>query len=254
MIPLFSERGLEELRRVSRSRALYAFDFDGTLAPIVASPGAAKASADVLQSLSALAERAPVAVVSGRARADLVERLPSSIRHLIGNHGNEGFDDPAVTDRRAICRRWASMLERELATGDADGVHVEDKGVSLSLHYRAASDPAAARARLQRLIARLQPAADVIGGKFVLNLLPPGSITKLEALLQLAAQEQVDTVLFAGDDDTDERVFERAPDHWVTVRVEPDGSSAARYFIETQAEVQRVLNELVRSEIGGGQS
>jgi trehalose 6-phosphate phosphatase len=186
-----------------------------------------------------------VAVISGRIRAELVERLPSEVTHLIGNHGNEGLDDPRAAEREAVCRQWRSMLETELVSAAATGIRVEDKRASLSLHYRAAPSPVAALSLLRDVIARLQPAPQVIDGKLVLNLLPPGSITKYEALLALVERERSEAVLFVGDDDTDELVFQRAPKHWTTVRVEPVGDSSARYSLQAQADVQILLAELL---------
>ena len=79
---------------------------DGTLAPIVAEPAHARAADRVTLPLTQLARRVPVAVVSGRARRDLIERLPCEIAYLVGNHGNEGL--PEQTDAVGLeetCRR-----------------------------------------------------------------------------------------------------------------------------------------------------
>ncbi len=67
-MPLFSNEGRAELQRLARGDTLYAFDFDGTLAPIVADPARARATDRVTRPLARLARRVPVAVVSGRAQ------------------------------------------------------------------------------------------------------------------------------------------------------------------------------------------
>lgn len=247
MIELFSESGRRELVRLTACRTLYAFDFDGTLAPIVADPAAARAPAEIAQHLAQLARQVPVAVISGRIRSELVERLPAEVAYLIGNHGNEGIDDAQAEAHEAVCREWRAVLERELSSAAATGIRVEDKGVSLSLHYRAAADAKVALALLRQAVSRLLPAPEVIDGKRVLNLLPPGSVTKYEALVALADRTQAEAVLFVGDDDTDERVFERAPPQWTTVRVEPVDHSAARYSLAEQTDVAALLADLVRA-------
>jgi trehalose 6-phosphate phosphatase len=247
VIELFSDAGRREVARLAACRALYAFDFDGTLAPIVADPAAARAPAEIARDLAQLARQVPVAVISGRIRSDLVERLPGEIAYLVGNHGNEGIDDSKVGAHRAVCSLWRAVLERELSSAAAEGIRIEDKGVSLSLHYRAAADANAALALLRRVVDRLQPAPQVIDGKLVLNLLAPGSITKYEALAALVERTRAEAVLFVGDDDTDELVFERAPPHWTTVRVEPVDSSRARYSLAEQSDVSALLAELVRA-------
>ncbi len=246
MKDLFGPEGAAELARLAGTRALYVFDFDGTLAPIGPHPDDVYAPQEVLRALHELARRARVAVVSGRRRADLVARLPEAVRYLIGNHGNEGgataVDAAAL---RMACRTWRAQLEPCLAALGASVV-IEDKALSLSLHYRHARDRERAARRIERCIGRLTPPAQVIGGKLVYNLLPPGAVTKFDALDAIVKAEHAEAVLFVGDDDTDEVVFDEAPPHWLTVRVEHRSDSRARYFVREQSDVARLLDELVR--------
>lgn len=252
MIPLFSPKGRGELRRLARSSTLYAFDFDGTLAPIVAEPSLARAAERVTRPLARLARLVPVAVVSGRAQRDLIERLPCEIAYLVGNHGNEGLpDEPPAAELEATCRRWRASLEIHLLDPAGNGVRLEDKGRSLSLHYRAAPDPAAASAFLRAVARGLSPQPTVIDGRMVLNLLPPGAMTKFEALGVLSRHEGVARVLFVGDDDTDEIVFRRAPREWTTVRIDPRGATAARFCLEEQASIEILLAHLLAEHADG---
>ena len=248
MNDLLSAEGGAALARLAQLPALYAFDFDGTLAPIVARPEDARAPANVLRPLQELARVTPVAVISGRRRADLDALVPSGVRYRIGNHGNEGAPggpDPAVL--QAVCRAWRAQLAMLFAGHPlADDVLVEDKTLSLSLHFRLARQRDAVAAWLPACIAQLDPAPCVIGGKLIYNLLPPGSLTKFEALVALAHAEAVTEVLFVGDDDTDELVFEQAPAHWITVSVEHHPRSSARYFVHDQSGVALLLERLVR--------
>lgn len=252
---MFSHEGRTELQRLAAGDTLYAFDFDGTLAPIVAEPAHARAADRVTLPLAQLARLVPVAVVSGRARRDLIERLPCEIAYLVGNHGNEGL--PEHTDAARLeetCRRWRASVDLQLVAAEGRGVRLEDKGRSLSLHYRAAPDPAAASAFLRSLAHSLLPQPTVIDGKMVLNLLPPGALTKFEALRILAQHEGVDQVLFVGDDDTDEIVFQRAPRHWTTVRIDPHGETAARFCLEEQASIEILLAHLLADHADDAQA
>jgi trehalose 6-phosphate phosphatase len=252
MRPLFSDEGRKELQRLARGRALYAFDFDGTLAPIVADPAQARAADRVTRPLAQLARLVPVAVVSGRAQRDLIERLPCEIAYLVGNHGNEGLPEQRDAGRLAeICRAWRASLELRLLAPEVKGVQLEDKGRSLSLHYRSAADPVAVRGFLRAVAHALTPEPTVIDGKMVLNLLPPGAMTKFEALQVLVEHEGVGQVLFVGDDDTDEIAFERAPPHWMTVRIDPAGTTAARYCLEEQASIEVLLAHLLAEHADG---
>lgn len=246
MTPLFSRTGREELRRLAQGSTLYAFDFDGTLAPIVPDPAQARAADRVTRPLAQLATLVPVAVVSGRAQRDLIERLPCEIAYLVGNHGNEGLPNEQDTRRLVeTCSAWRGQLELQLLAPQAQGVRLEDKGQSLSLHYRAAPDPAAASHFLRELAHGLAPQPTVIDGKLVLNLLPPGAMTKFEALRVLVEHEGVENVLFVGDDDTDEIVFERAPPGWTTVRIDPVDDSRARFCLTEQASIEVLLAHLL---------
>ncbi|NUM89161.1 MAG: hypothetical protein HUU37_08155, partial [Bdellovibrionales bacterium] len=93
-------------------RSLYAFDFDGTLAPISPDPASASASATTLDLIRALAGLAPVLVVSGRSVRDLKRRIAIKGIHLIGNHGLEGVlsRKKSVDTARASRSKWIRQL------------------------------------------------------------------------------------------------------------------------------------------------
>jgi trehalose 6-phosphate phosphatase len=244
---LLSPDGQDALRALAGRRTLFAFDFDGTLAPIVWHPEDARIAIGLRTRLARLAARAPVAVISGRALDDLRHRLPGEIGHCVGNHGNEDVNGAVDAESlRAVSRAWATQLQAMLAEKAAPkGIVVEDKGVTLSMHYRHARDRTAAARWLGDRIDELSPPARVIGGKLVFNLLPPGARTKFEALSDLARHESAERVLFVGDDDTDEVVFAQAPSHWLTVRVDLDHGSQAQYFLQQQSEVAILLDQLL---------
>ena len=245
---LSSPEGRVALRNLSLARTLFAFDFDGTLAPIVPRPNAARATIGVQRRLSQLARSALVAVISGRGLADLRERIPVEVRHCIGNHGSEGMVEAGDADAmRQICGAWVSQLRGYLANLEGNsGIIIEDKGLTLSVHYRLAADHALAAQQLNALVLRLVPVPRVIGGKLVLNLLPPNARTKFEALVDLVQREGAERVLFVGDDQTDELVFAQAPAHWMTVRVEPDRASRASFYIDRQSDVSVLLDQLLK--------
>jgi trehalose 6-phosphate phosphatase len=246
--PLLSAAGEAELATLAAARSLYAFDFDGTLAPIVASPDRARITAPMSRLLVALARQAPVAVISGRSRSDLRMRLPSDLLHIVGNHGNESEAEFAdELEQRRLVATWRRQLETLLSGAASREILIEDKGLSLSLHYRLAADRDRARSAASKAIEQLTPAPLVIGGKMVINLLPQTARTKLEALQELATREQARRVLFVGDDDTDELVFERAPPEWITVRVAHWNGSRARYFLHQQSNVTVLLDLLLRN-------
>lgn len=230
-----------------RPALLLAFDFDGTLAPIVARPGDARVPPALARCLGPLAGRLPVAIVSGRAVADLRPRLGFVPQVLIGNHGAENGSDPAAEARHRAALDPLRTTLRAQATALADaGVTVEDKGLSIALHHRLSRRPAQARALVDTLLGPHAGRLHLFGGKRVDNAVAAGAPDKADALLALARRLGVGAVLFAGDDVNDEPVFARAPAHWLTLRIgRDDAASQARYAIDSQAEMALLLQRLL---------
>lgn len=243
--------GRRLLGTLARAGALLAFDFDGTLAPIVPRPDDARMSPQTRSLLVELAHRARVAIVSGRSVADLLPRLPApgeAPLALIGNHGNDGEHAPEGHAGRLAqaCAQWRIRLAQAFAAEPViDGIVVEDKGTTLSVHFRASTDWAAAQARIDAAVATLEPPARRIEGKAVVNLLPPSAFTKGDALALLARAARPAPVMYIGDDDTDETAFEIAPLDWLTIRVGPCTSTAARALLARQEDIDQVLDALL---------
>jgi trehalose 6-phosphate phosphatase len=204
------EAGLTAIRK-NPARAVAAFDFDGTLAPIVADPERARAHPGVVPALARLAPRlAAVAVVTGRPAATAVEYggfagVPG-LEHLtvLGQYGLERWDAATGELRTPQELPGVTVLRRELPglLADApDGVWLEDKGHALAVHTRRTADPDAALAALD---APLRAAAARHGlavepGRMVLELRPPG-MDKGVALTAFLREHDAASVLYAGDD------------------------------------------------------
>ncbi|HTL75848.1 MAG TPA: trehalose-phosphatase [Casimicrobiaceae bacterium] len=247
MIYAFSRDGIACIAAIMTTRPLLAFDIDGTLAPIVDDPGGARLPADIQQCLATLARRYDVAIVTGRAVEDARRMFAFEPRYLVGNHGAEGI--PRWAERSQAYVRtvhgWREALETCEAL-DATGVTIEDKRYSLSLHYRRAPDRGAAHRAIRACVERLEPAATIIDGKAVVNLLPPGAPDKGDAVRALIDETQRPTAFYVGDDDTDEAVFGLHLPSVVTVRVEPSDDSQATLFLRDQREVLTLLQHIAR--------
>jgi trehalose 6-phosphate phosphatase len=243
---LFGAEGEAALAALARARALLAFDFDGTLAPIVALPDNARVSLPVAQRLQRLAQRLPVAIVSGRRVEDIRARVQFEPHYLIGSHGAEDPQRGVGAELGPTLDGVRGRLTQASAALHALGVLIEDKRESIALHYRLARDRQAALEAIERLLADLGSDVRVFGGKMVANVVPAGAADKADAMLDLAARAGVETALFVGDDLNDEPVFERAPPHWLTVRVGREGPpSQARYFVHSVKEVPLLLDRLL---------
>lgn len=248
MAASFFEHGIERLLDIVRPGMLCAFDFDGTIAPIVDDPAAARIPPPVLRRLAALAEFTPVAIITGRSLEDVSVRLDFFPDFVIGNHGMEGLPGQERNEDRYRrgCAAWKRDLQAALDSGGFDpAVWIEDKIYSLSVHYRLARDPAAMERRLQRLIRDMLPAAKIVEGKFVFNILPADAPDKGQALTLLRDLAGTHSALYVGDDITDESVFRLEHDRLLTIRVEDDASTAAQFFLPGIEEMSRFLDVLL---------
>jgi trehalose 6-phosphate phosphatase len=201
------QAGLDAL--LSRPRqALIGTDFDGTLAPIVADPGDARALPGAVAVLTALAGLVgTLAVITGRPAAEAVayggfDAVPGLI--VLGHYGWERWQDGELTAPgsppavQAAREALPGLLGR---AGAPDGTWVEDKGHALAVHTRrtAAPEPALRllRGPLADLAARLGLVTEP--GRMVIELRPPG-VDKGTALTGLIRERAADPVLFCGDD------------------------------------------------------
>jgi trehalose 6-phosphate phosphatase len=182
----------------------------------------------------------PCVIVSGRARADLVGKLDGiQVARVIGNHGAE--TETTTRKRRSRIEKWKTALEPEAAS--FPGVWVEDKGLSLTVHYRHADHKAEVRRRILAVAQGLDHAR-VFGGKQVINLVAESAPHKGQALAIERDRLGCDSVLFVGDDENDEHAFEMAGDI-VPVRVGKKHGSHARYYLRSQAEIDKLLELLL---------
>ena len=207
-------------------------DFDGTLVEIAARPGAIEVAPGLPALLAALGARlgGRLAIVSGRAIADLDRYVGGARVALAGSHGGElrlageaaprVFAEPMPETAMAAVRAFAAARP---------GVLIEDKPLGLAIHYRAI--PAAERDALElagELAARHSLATK--RGKMVVELISSG-VDKGRAVARLCAAAPFGggTPVFVGDDVTDEDGFRAAAAHggW-GVLVGPERATAAR--------------------------
>lgn len=246
MKPLLTPEGEAALAAALQWRPLLAFDFDGTLAPIVPRPEDARIAPQLVQPLARLAQRLPVAVITGRRIEDVRTRLGFEPQHVIGSHGAE---DPHAGDGAALVRALdaaRAQLQAHAPALETHGIRIEDKGASLAVHYRAADDPAAALAAITALVAPLAPAVAIVGGKKVVNLMAADAPDKADALAALVARSGAPGAVFVGDDVNDEPVFARREPTWLTVRVGRDpADSAAMFQVDDTAGVAAMLERML---------
>jgi trehalose 6-phosphate phosphatase len=242
---LFQARGRAALMQTLARRPLLAFDFDGTLAPIVPTPDEARVPPVESERLARLTHLRPVAVITGRSVEDVAPRLGFVPQFVVGNHGAEDPGAANALDMSALeAFRRRLAREAELLTGC--GVEVEDKGYSMALHYRRAPDRSAAQRCIEALLRELEPGLHFFGGKLVANVVVAGAPDKGDAVAALVARAHADAALFVGDDINDEAVFARAEPDWLTVRIgRDDPLSKADFFLDSHADMAELLQLLL---------
>lgn len=230
---------------VASRRTLFAFDFDGTLAPIVDEPDRAFMRPRTAELLGKLGRLYPLAIISGRGRSDLLPRIAGiEIVHAIGNHGAEWghHDDGIVAKARRLVRAYRARLLEEL--GGMKGVVIEDKGLSLAIHLRGASLD-----RVRDAILRaVEPigSARIFGGKRVLNVVPKDAPHKGMALERLVRDLGSEAAFYIGDDVTDEDAFfNPGVSLFCSVRVGESFDSRAGYCLHDQGEIDDLLRLLL---------
>lgn len=202
--------------------ALVAFDFDGTLSPIVDDPAHAHADPDAVAALGRIgALVGTVAVITGRpARTavglgglDQVEGLGSMV--VLGQYGVERWD--AATGEFAIPEPPHEVADVEaalpglLAELGLEGVQLEHKQRAIGIHTRQCEDPAATFAALEGPVTRLaeEHGLTVEPGRNVLEVRANGT-DKGDALRALVAERGSRAIVFGGDDLGDLPAFRAA--------------------------------------------
>lgn len=225
------------------SRTLLAFDFDGTLSPIVDRPEDAFMRPATKRLLTRAASLYPTIVISGRAHSDVEKRVHGlGLRAVVGNHGLEPWKATPRIHRRV--REWRPLFEKALAF--EPGVEIEDKNYSLAVHFRRSRTKKKVRGIVAEVTRGLLKAR-VIPGIEVVNIVPRDAPHKGMALERERSRLSCDTAIYVGDDETDEDVFALdQPGRLLTIRVGRKPGSRADFYLESQAGIDRLLRLLVR--------
>jgi trehalose 6-phosphate phosphatase len=239
-------------------RPLLALDHDGTLSPIAPTPDAAMLAPGARPALVRLVDDAEVAIVSGRALADLEARLGDLPITLVAEHGlrvraPDGSqhvlaDAPSVTELAWLRARLADLLH-----GQA-GWLVEDKGVGIAVHHRMAGPGDADDGVFARLHAAVHESLTEAAGRgggavqegsAVLELRAAGA-DKGSALRWLADRTAARPVVMVGDDMTDEAAFVAATalEGWAVLVAPEPRPSAATERLDDPAAAVRLLEAL----------
>jgi trehalose-phosphatase len=235
-------------RRVHTAKDLRLFlDFDGTLVDFRSRPDQVTLEPEMRTRLRKLAAHpfVHVAIVSGRRRAELLHYVKVARVEFLGLYGWEkeaGMHLPEPAMR--------SLSQARLILGDlpnqAPGIFIEDKGLSLAVHFREASPAAERKARswLRRITAQFREHLHIIRGSNVWELLPReirGKGFALRGILRGLPRPFLP--FYVGDDLTDEEAF-AALRTGVTVLAGPLRRTKARFHLRGTSEVGTFLERL----------
>lgn len=236
-------------------------DFDGTLAPIADAPDMAVIPTYIKQLLGKISRQDDfrLAIISGRALGGIKRMLGIKAIVYAGNHGLE-IEGPKIKHTMFIHPGYQAILKKikEELRGqikDIKGAYLEDKGLTLTLHYRlvdkkdislveplfyeAVSEPLAKnkiKITAGKMVLEVRPALDWDKGKVVLWLF---------ARWKFALKSKDMIPVYVGDDATDEDAFKALKNKGLTVFVGRPKKSYAQYYLKDTKEVAKFLNDML---------
>jgi trehalose 6-phosphate phosphatase len=249
-------------RAKTASRVFILLDYDGTLSPIALRPELAlllPRTKEILKKLSHC-HNFELGIISGRSLADIKALIGLEGLAYAGNHGLElecykgSFVHPVALKASPRLKALYHRLKEKLA--GINGVIIEDKGVSLSVHYRlvAKSEVEKVKALFKEVVeaSKKQGKVRVTEGKKVIDVRPPVDWDKGKAMEWLLSHYQGESplVIFAGDDVTDEDGFKFVSQiNGVSIRVgEANAATYADYYVRSPKELCLWLEKL--AELG----
>jgi len=244
----------KEVEGILSDKILLLLDYDGTLTPIVERPKLALLSAEMRELLRKLSKKYPLAVVSGRSLKDVKNLVKLDGIYYSGNHGFEvigpGLElkNPDAERLEPVIREISEKLGKE--TEKIKGALVEDKGLTLSLHYRLVSETEILE--LEKIFDSVTrpylKQIRITHGKKVFEVRSGIDWNKGKAVLWL-----IDSIpggremlpIYLGDDRTDEDAFIALKDKGLGILVsENPKKSNAKYFLKNVDEVRVFLERL----------
>jgi trehalose-phosphatase len=234
------------------------FDYDGTLTPIVSQPEDAVLGENMRQAIIKLAEKYPVAVVSGRDLRDIQQLVGLDKLIYAGSHGYhiEGPNSLYLENEEAqavlpLLDQLEQQLQQELAD-EIPGCKIDRKKFAIAVHYRNVGESLveAVKSEVQHVvdehenlklgtgkrILEIKPAIDWHKGKAVYWLLDKLNLT-------------VDNTIpvYFGDDVTDEDAFRAIIDDGISILVgQHDQPTAAHYRLKDVDELEQFLTQLIQ--------
>jgi trehalose 6-phosphate phosphatase len=244
---ILAKKNHSVLASFAASNVLLAFDYDGTLAPIVSRPDRARIPKRTRELLADVAQRYPCVVISGRSLKDITARLEHiPVWYVFGDFGY----GPLAHDHKSPdrVRNWAKRLTEQLP--GHRGLVIEEKEHSLTIHYRRARDKRRAVEAINEAVAALGDARALSSPQAV-SVMQHGGPHKGIALQQARRLFACDAAMYVGDDETDEDAFvSDDPSRLLSIRIGMSRTTRARYNLRRQADIDALLSALIELRSG----
>ena len=250
----------EVIKNIKTSaHVLLLLDYDGTLVHICKEPSLAKLSPEekkVLKTLTGI-PWISLGIVSGRSLKEVRKLVGIKGLCYAGNHGFEilfqerNWIHPDLKGFESKLRRVA--LELKASTKGIKGILVEDKKLTVSVHYRnlVEGSPGSILEIVSKVVGPYHKIFTISRGKKVYEVRPSIKWGKGEAVIklsQLLGLEARSLKVYIGDDQTDEDAFRVLGEGDISIRVGYKKDSKARYFCRGSSDVLRLLREMILLE------
>lgn len=232
-----------------KEKAVFFFDYDGTLTPIVQQPDLAKISPEMKEILRQLSLKYKLAIVSGRGRRNLQTLVDIPEIFYAGDHGLDiigpdiSMTHPKVKKFLPLIQNISKSLDKSLS--HIPGVIVEKKKMSVAVHYRQVSkeDLPGLKLPLKKILKENRENIRLLKGKKVIEFLPNIEWNKGKAALWILNTLGLDwsehKIFYLGDDTTDEDAFRILRTRGTSILIaEKAEKSAADFRLSSPEEVK----------------
>ncbi len=241
-------------KQISENHKIFLLlDYDGTIVPIKKHPHLAFLPEQTKKIISQISSHRniKVAIVSGRSLNDIRKAVSIDNLLYVANHGyqiyyqNKTWTHPLTKRIRTIFKKLIPILSNALSF--IKGISIEDKVLTLSVHYRNVrrKNLNGILKTIKNFIYPFQNFVNLTTGKKVVEVRPNIQWNKgyaVRKILKLMKATKKSTIIYIGDDKTDEDAFKQLSENAFTIRVGKNKSSFARFYVNSTLDVLKLLS------------
>jgi trehalose 6-phosphate phosphatase len=247
---------ISSILKTAKNGIILFLDYDGTLVPIKRIPSLAVLPQDMFDLLDRLCRKSKIrlVIVTGREHSDIKNLLPVRNIMIVSNHGFRISDKsikwihPELKIILPSLKKIYGLLN--IILKDISGILIENKKLTLSVHFRNVANSLVPGIRkiINEIVQKFPDKLILTKGKKVIEVRPNIDWNKGKAVLKVLdlIQNNINkkSIIYIGDDKTDEDAFGILKKCAVTIRVGSSKYSLANYYVKDTAEVQIFLNKI----------